>query len=412
MDIIANKKQPFTILLFEVFFVTFSIHVKGFSRPFTLRNLAIGMILCVYFIFYHRNLLKRIESGEYRRFFYSWVLIVIYSILLLFMMNVDRSDSHNIFRSTFNFFIMVVILPEFFCRVEKSFDRYAKAIIFGTTIQAIIVILSFLFPQVKTFLYNIQSFDDNWLAYRTIGLGIAGAGGTVYLFCGFMIIAYWILFKEHSFLMYLLQFIVLFAIILVGRTGFYLSLATIGIMLVINTIRHDNRLIKNLGKLVVALGFAIAIISFLGGQIDINTSLLESSFRRLSELWTTNRTLQTIQKMEVPKLSFINFILGTGLTKGYGFDRIRIWNDSGYIQRYFALGLVPAIFSYYCLIRYCISLIRRIADRNQRGFWYCMLILLYIVEYKEAFIFYLALPFTIIVSLKLINKKGGGRFEK
>ena len=30
-----------------------------------------------------------------------------------------------------------------------------------------------------------------------------------------------------------------------------------------------------------------------------------------------------------------------------------------------------------------------------------MVILLFIVEYKEAFIFYLAMPFTLIVSIKL-----------
>ncbi len=405
MQLSKKKEQPLFLLFIEVFFTTFSIHINGFTGLFTLRNLAIMITIIVYCIFCHLKLRIDFSDKYYKRFFFSWVFILAYSVILIVLQDVSRSDLHNIFRSTFNFFVLVVVLPELICRIENRFERYSKIIILATVIQAVIVICSFLFPSIKQYLYRIQSFDDNWLSYRTVGLGIAGAGGTVYLFCGFMVISYCILFKEHSALMYIAQFIVLFAIILVGRTGFYMALATVAIVVVINIVRHNINLIKNMGKLILALIVAVIAISFIGSRVDINESLLQSSFRRLNELWTTGRTLQTISNMEVPGLTFLNFFIGTGLTKGYGFDGVRIWNDSGYVQRFFALGLLPAFLSYLCFVAYVVRLTKRINDRTKRIFWYCMLVLLMIIEYKEAFIFYLALPFTLIVSLKLEANK-------
>ena len=54
---IKKHNQPFLLLCVELFFIVFSIHIKGFSGVLTLRNLAMGSFIAVYVImFFGRRL--------------------------------------------------------------------------------------------------------------------------------------------------------------------------------------------------------------------------------------------------------------------------------------------------------------------------------------------------------------------
>ncbi len=398
----TKRQMPFLILVIVVFTITFSIHINGFDGLLTIRNIGIIILFLSYLTVNRWKIaINPNNDRNDKQFIILWFLFAIYSLFLAVINRHPVYDSHSAFRSCFNFLIMVVLAQLLLTNAEHSFERYAKALMIATTIQSLIVIACFLSPSVKSFIYQLQSFDENWLYYRTVGLGIAGAGGTVYLFCGLMEMSYYIVFYKSGILLYLMQFLTLFAIILVGRTGFYMAIVTILLSAVISMTNKDKKTVYSFFTMLLAVLLSIPIIMIVSSHVDINSSLLQSSFRRLSELWTSNKTLQSINEMDRPNITIISLILGTGIEKGYGYDGIRIWNDSGYIQRFFSFGYIPGIISYAVLAKYIYTITSRLQESRKKLYWVTMLILMLIIDYKEAFIFYLALPFTIIVSVKL-----------
>ena len=301
---------------------------------------------------------------------------------------------------------MVVIFPLFFCKLEKNPRRICSAIILVSFVQSSIVILSFLSPAFKNYLYEIQSFDKDWLIYRTVGLGIAGAVGSVYLFCGVLLNCYYLIFYEKRIINYLALLVNVFAIILVGRTGFYMSVVVLVTSFIIELRGPQRKAFINLmEKLLVAIIVSVFLVFIISKGFKINDALLISSFNRLRELWAGD-TIQEIAKMDIPKLTLLTLFFGTGAEKGVTFDGSVIWNDSGYIQRYMGLGLIPAIISYLILACYLVSLNKKIGHPKKRAFWYVAIILMFIIEYKESFIFALALPFVLIVLLKTEISEG------
>lgn len=397
----SSKKIPFVFLCLELFLVVFSIHISAIEKGvFTLRNIAIVVAVVLYF-FYN----KRIKSQDSINT--AWICInIFYVIFSLFLCVINSSpifDSHSSFRSFVAFFIMVVFFPFIFCGIETDVKRVAKAFVIVCFIQSVIVILSFLFPSVKEILYSLQSFDENWLYYRTVGLGIAGAGGSVYLFCGILVNCYYMVFYKKTIFNYLALFTNLFAIILVGRTGFYIAVIIIFVSAVID-IRKKRINFAPFLKFVVSILLVLLVVYWVNTRIELKYDLLLSSFRRLKELWEGD-TIQYIAEMETPKLTFLTFFVGTGAEKGNTFDGSLIWNDSGYVQRYMSLGLVPSIFFYLTFATFLYWHIKRLKDKQKKFFWITACLLLFVIEYKEAFIFALAYPFILIEFLKLENNE-------
>lgn len=398
-----TRQQPFILLIAELFFIVFSIHITGFDGLFTLRNLAMGVVIVVAIFFFRRKSMLNINT---RREDLNWVLnssiFFLYSIALVLINNAPLSDTHNVLRSTFNFQIMVVVLPFFLLRMEKRVDRFALALTIATTIHAIIVLGSFLSPVFNAYLYAIQAWEDDFLFYRVCGLGIAGAGGSVYLFCGFLANCYYLLFCRRHVLCFVSLIIIIFSTMLVGRTGFYME---VGVM-AYSLWRMSNLKTKKTGRMVTLLSIIssaviiIAAVGVLERNISVENEKLSYSYNRLDDI-LEGETLEKIQSMRVPELNATTLFFGTGMTKGRSFDGVRIWNDSGYVQRFHGFGLVPAIISYLILFIYLWKLLWKIIDKEKRRFLIISIVLMFIIDYKEAFIFYLALPFVLILFLKL-----------
>lgn len=397
------RQQPFVLLIAELFFIVFSIHITGFEGLFTLRNLAMGAVIVLAVIFFKRKSVLNINT---RSEDLNWVLYTsfffLYSIALVFINNAPLGDTHNVLRSTFAFQMMVVILPFFLLRIEKRIDRFALALTIATTIHAVIVLGSFLSPGFKTYLFTIQAWEDDFLFYRVCGLGIAGAGGSVYLFCGFLANCYYLLFCRRHVLCFVSLIIILFSTMLVGRTGFFME---VGVM-AYSFWRMSSLRTKKKGRMVTLLSIissAVIIIAAVG-LVERNTSVeyekIDYSYNRLNDI-VEGGTLETIQNMRVPDLNGMTLLFGTGMTKGQSFDGVLIWNDSGYVQRFHGFGLIPAIISYLILFIYLWKLQNRINDKEKRRFWVIPFLLMFIIDYKEAFIFYLALPFVLVMFIKL-----------
>lgn len=397
-----EKEQPYIFLIFEMLFLVFSIHINGFNGLFTLRNISILFIILMWVVLNGKIRTKFLISKIDIEWIIASSLLFIYIFIISFCYN-SIGANNSALTHYINFFIMIVVLPYIFCGVEKNFDRFATALIIATVIQSFIVIASFSVPQIRTYLFQIQSFDDDFLSTRIVGLGIAGAKGSIYLITGFIINVYYLLFYKRDIKFILSAVIIFVATLLVGRTGFYVGLVLIVYLIFVGMMKILNKEAIKIFIRIIAVMVIICFSLFLSSKfISINLDSLSYTINRLSELWTTRRTFEIIAEMNVPILTIELLFWGHGFEKGYQ-NGIKIWHDSGYIQRYFSLGLLPAVFSYFILLRYIVRLIRCLENKNKSIFWLLIVSILVVIEYKEPFIYALALPFVIIVSLRLEN---------
>ena len=222
-------KKNFNILLksMVLFFTVFSIHIKGL--PVTPRILI--MIITSLYVFskkYKPNIIKtKIDIGSLLwlfflafQLFYTWAIIILNNV---------KSGQQTALSETFNFLIFIGYFPLVIKNIFKSTEEFCKAMTIAAFVQSIIVIASLFFPDIRIWLEKVQEINFDRYSWRVVGLGIAGAGGSVYLVCGVITCIYLLLFFRNyeSFIWYLFLYINLCAIALVGRTGLYSSMIII-----------------------------------------------------------------------------------------------------------------------------------------------------------------------------------------
>ena len=94
-------------------------------------------------------------------------------------------------------------------------------------------------------------------------------------------------------------------------------------------------------------------------------------------------------------------IVGTGEVFDLRFMKNASGNDSGYIQTYYSSGFILAIAFY---ISYFWFLLKETKSKNLFSFLF-IIILMFIIEIKEPFIFKYILPFFILNLILLTNKR-------
>ena len=114
----------------------------------------------------------------------------------------------------------------------------------------------------------------------------------------------------------------------------------------------------------------------------------------------SNSTVEQLKEMYVPPLSF-KTLLGTGrVISENGLTNASL-NDSGYVQTYFSLGLFMSVLFYVSFL--FLSFYRwLLGERNI--FILFLLVILFLIEYKEPFIFKYAFP-CFLTTILLFNYK-------
>jgi len=389
-----------TILLL---FTVFSIHFNGAFSFLTPRIIAIFYIV---FICNGKRLLNfatiRINKTDLA-WFASSLFVLVYAWIIVSLRDVS-GDSYAIIDSVLNFFIFVAILPMFADKIFKNAIHFSKCLLYASVIQSIIVIMSFAFLPVRQFLENIQPLELWRYGWRNIGLGIAGAGGSVYLFCGIISAGYLLIKGDRRSLLFIEIFVIFIAIALVGRTGFYSALLLFLYLLFFNAENIKVKVLTNI-KMLSITGILIILGYIVLLSIDgVNMQLFNHTFDRLWELFRyglNSPTLNNINNVDsaIPGLSF-ETIVGTGIRRGITPSGLVFLHDGGYVQRYASLGIIVCVFSYTTFLTYISRLMKRIPRFEKKYIIFCLLLLL-MIEYKEPFIYMLAYPFTLIMISRL-----------
>lgn len=389
-----------------LFFSIFSIHFQGVPEFLTPRILS--MFILIFFFMGNKviNLHKETFSVTKILWIFSTIFIVIYSFIVTYFSKVDASNA-TIVSSTLNFLIFVGIFPFFMEKIFVDSKNFATCLLYSSLAQAVIVIFSFIFPGFRVFLEKIQVMEFWRYDWRVIGLGIAGAGGSIYLFVGIIAAGFLIISGELNFKNLTFMFVITISILLVGRTGFYAALALITYIVFFNS----NNFVKNFKNAIKIFGFLLIGVLFFFMILCItpnfNFDMLVYTLNRAFELFEygfDSPTLSGINNVEIPIPGIsLETLFGTGVSRGLTSSGKLFMSDSGYIQRYASLGLIVAIISYVSFAIFIMQLIKNIDSSKRRYIVFCLL-LLFIIEYKEPFMYMLAYPFTLVM-FSVITKR-------
>lgn len=335
-------------------------------------------------------------------FFVTVLFCFILISIFQYTISLDFIQSSRLLWFTIYSVIAPYLVREFF------FDQndFLRTFFIATIIQSIITISSFLNFDVKQLLLSniVVGGNDIVDSFRAIGFTSAsGASFSLIQFCG--VYSGLILLKKSKFKLIEYTFI-LFGIIscflstlIIGRTGLIFSLLAL-LYFLFSAIKFKKIFVY---MFIIILLAQIRIVSFINidsEQINgINTELFMSWIEDGFQL-KNNSTTTAIKQMPIPPLT-VRTILGTGEV----FDEIKSenssGNDSGYIQTYYSMGIILAFLFYSSYLCFLLTF-----KQLKNGFYiYFLIILLFIAEIKEPFIFKYIFPFYILTLILCTNRK-------
>lgn len=414
--LLSKQKKSIFNLLFKViviFGVFYSVRFSFLPSSFNVRYISIFFLLVLYIFSISKD--KNSLNLKINKIDFKWIVSVLFVLFYTFAITTFRDTSKGVgtyLSTTFNYFIMVAIIPFLIKETFESPEEFCKCMAFVTTIQAIIVLSTLIYTPMKEALVKIQDLSfssdfDKRYYWRVIGIGIFGSGGSIYLFCGLLCTAYLQLFCKNKF-MYLFSYIVIFAAIsMVARTGFYISIVLTFYLLAV-FVKKINKKAVYLRYLAVFLAGVFLLYFFaesFGLLKNVNTNILQYTFGRLDAIFADYNALDRVQETysQTPGLS-IYTLFGSGIYRGMSDNGLYFWNDSGYAKRYAAIGLIMTIFSYLTLLFYLLKKTLK-QKREIRVFFILLILILFIIEYKEHYIYMYSFPATLITILLLHEKE-------
>lgn len=403
---VKNKNLPSIyygrkfLLLLMMFVIYFKIRIASIDITKCIVILAIAYLIC--------NLKKVIEIFNQigkKQFVVFYLLSIIWTAGVLYreiIYSKNQTSTYITSREVLYISFFAWILPFFFLMIFDSFQEFAQCVINIMLIQSGIVIASMAVGPVKYILSLYYAGNKEILYYMSahikgISFGITGASGSVTLMMGQILLICLALRDKISTSQFWAQYMfIMVGEALAARTGFYFSIILLCIYFIIE--KRYTKLQKNIVIIPTALIMLGSIVTLL---IYIYApDMIEKWIYRLFEIVIGlfvekdgGHTLRTIRDMTQPGLS-METIFGTNVLRGVSAHGTVFNNDSGYWQKYFALGLVGAV-AYYG--GYFILLCKSVKKVKKCGKFllYCIIIL-FLIEYKEPFISYAVYPMTIM----------------
>jgi|GEM_PF-3217776 len=269
-------------------------------------------------------------------------------------------------------------------------DRFVRLFAITVATQAALIVFSFFSPEYRAWVGSVlvsRGQDE-------IGAGLRPPGFVNSMSSHISIVqalgvcaALWVASRARSrwqgFTYYLLAVVSTLSAFLVGRTGLAVSGFFWIFFAVVNL--RQRRLVMPLsmaGVLACFIVFGTLISDFLIQSQSENTVSMQYLLHWALEFFATGgetRSVGVFKEMPIPPLQWES-IIGTGYVER---DGIRATgHDSGYIQAYYAMGLLVTIVFYGALAWYMYQITRRSDHRLLVGI---LSLILFIIEIKEPY---------------------------
>lgn len=372
---IESKAIKKIIQIFIMFLFIYEIQITGTSDMLASRKIVV-FVAIIAAAFAHENVFQGFQDN------YSFLAILIYTVFITLFC---AGTGEKILANVLYFYIYVCIFPPIFKKYYENIDELYTAFIGSGLIQSGIVFLQFFKMDFGKWL-EMHFENGGNVEYtrftRATGLGCEGATLGFFLAVSLVACAYFIVNKKNP-VKYIIYYAFMFAAsCLVSRTGLIL-----GTVILIYALLYQAK--KSVLRLIIEVA-VIGVILYKGYEL-INANIYQMRLNYLMEWWKSvfntgkGSSLYALNKMEIPPIS-LETIIGTGIRRGTSSAGTKIWNDMGYIQSYFGMGLICAAVFYLSLLKKVYKKIAKIGDKGLRYILLFWLTIIYVMELKEPFI--------------------------
>jgi hypothetical protein len=388
------------IKFFTIFFLLFDINFK-FLPGYTTARCAF-FILLVFLALKSRKITIGSKTFLKNNVWFICTLFIIY--LVAITQYLFSNDITQIGRLTY-FTMYGLITPFALSKILNSRKEFLLLVGIAVLAQSLLTLASYFNPLVSDLFNNLILYNANFgqeNKMRALGfVSVAGATLSVIEFTGIVSLLIYLRNYPTNFInkifIWTSIILILIAILFIGRTGLFLSLAAIILYFFSFGIN-----VKKISYLLLAI-ILFSQINFIN-LLDKLTSNIEGYNTELFVGWINsgfrlnNDLVEGLSQMPIPELT-IKTIIGTGLVKDPSGDGNASGHDTGYIQTYYSLGLIFSLI-FYCA--YYIFLFNQ-AKTYKDYLSFLLILVLVLIESKEFFIFSYTYPF-FLLSFILVSR--------
>ncbi|EIW89365.1 hypothetical protein AGRI_04667 [Alishewanella agri BL06] len=395
----------FFVLLFYILNTTFSVY--SVRLPVAYFALILGFFLA--FIKYPLTSCNVLVSRESLTVIFFILFFLIYASFIEIVAGLSGGLFYfsiiliNILVCTLFCFVFCVFLLKQFFDINNIF----KIVLYIALFNSIIIIASFFISElrlfVESFLYHQERSNIDYLNVDWRLRGIAAAGGaSLSIFLAFSVMCAIIcnkakLLSSSICLAYIV--VIIFAQFFVARTGLILSLVMFSYWLIAELLRFRTGF-----YLVLIILCFVLISSFSAFYNELSSILpfaLELFYNFFSgegfETGSTNDLFEMLVFPEHPAY----LLFGFGCFENCQFYR----SDSGYLKSISAVGIILSVVIYFLFFYFLFFKVSRLIFFG-KFYWNLFLILLFLSEVKEPFIYqnYLGRVIILLVCFYYVNQ--------
>ncbi len=393
---IKKINLKFAISIILVFLIVYNI---TFSKLPSLPSARIAFFAVIILSFssiliFFKNDLRNFSS---RIYFTTIIFVLLYSAIQYIASPIDSTQLSRVF-----FFIIFSIISAVGIASLLNFDvdKVTKVIATAIFVQSLFIFIDYNSVSFHGFVSNqlVQSerYQEDWI--RAVGLTNGGGSSlSIVQFSGFVVSLYVIKRSDNTTISYVFSLMatsIFFSTLLTGRMGVVLEI----LFIFLYPLTLKGKILYVL-KHYMVIFVSIGIVFFLLDHYILDAMLNSNSKFEFLLLWLeeilnfgTGGTATALLSMNIPPLS-METILGTGIvSNSNGLNASG--SDIGYIQTYYALGLILSIVFYFSLLVYALINSKKYF-KSEYKFWALFTILIFIAEFKEPFIFKYSLVFVL-----------------
>lgn len=391
-----------------VLFFCFIIEIPLFAF-LTTRRLALVYAL-VYLLLNEgkvRSVLKYVTFSKIRSFFACFLFLV----FICFLHTTTQGTNEKILYMEpwyFIYMILYICIFSLYCATAfKDVRSFATVVVANMLVQTFTVFYSFSNPAFQMAVYMFFNTEDQRLLQtvengsRIVGFGISGALGSVVIStAAVLLVLLKVKNKIPSTLFYISYFIIFITTLFIGRTGLIVE----AVLIVWLVIRGKNGVRNALG-----IGLLAMLIPFIVQSVmaTLSSGAAESYSEWMMEIFSADR-LKDINEGVVqggwPPFT-AQMLFGTGIEAGYVYNGVRYASDSGFIRMYTAVGVIGMLLYYIGLYKLLRAPRITVMKPILRKFFFVVILLAFIIEYKEPFMMKYIFPWVILSSEILVLKE-------